>query len=83
MSLNKVHADLNGSMLAMLHDDMQSLIYVTVSSHSKRRPKKPDYISDKIIHGEQKQAEYQGYESSEDYEEAWARITGHAHVETR
>jgi hypothetical protein len=84
MKLANVKADLNASLLAVLHDDMKDLIYATIAPHMKRKPKQPEHTADKIIHGEQKQAkEYQGYESSEDYEEAWARIAGHAHVETR
>jgi hypothetical protein len=83
MKLANVKADLNASLLAVIHDDLKDLTYATIAPHLKRKPKQPEHTADKIIHGEQKQAEYQGYESSEDYEEAWARIAGHAHVETR
>lgn len=84
MALDSVQADLNGSLLAIIHDDLQNLIYVTQSAHSRKKLKKPEYITDKIIHGVHKQAtEYQGYESSEDYEKAWERLAGHKHIETR
>lgn len=83
MKVSHVKANLDSSLLAMIHDDLTSLIYVTVKSRSKKHFAKPDLIANRIIHGDtKKQAdEYQGYTSAEDFEKAWERLSGNKHME--
>lgn len=82
MKASGVMADLDSSMLAMIRDDLETILYTLVKSRTRKHIAKPEYIAEKVIRGDTKQVqEYQGYDDSLDYEKAWERLSGNKHKE--
>jgi hypothetical protein len=84
MEAEGVKSDMDTSLLAMIHDDITSVLYVMAKTHKKGHVPKPDYISDRVIHGDKKEAskgDYQGFDEADDYEKTWEKIAGHKHQE--
>lgn len=67
-----VKADLTDSLLAYIHDDLQALIY----QHAGKHAKKPEFISNRIIHGEKKPGDdLVKFDTGKEFDEAWKELT--------
>ena len=69
MKADGVKANLDTSMLALIHDDLASLTYLMIKSKTRKHVPKPDSLVEKIVHGDKKQANetYQGFTDQNDY----------------
>ena len=78
MKAEGVAANIDTSMLALLHDDIAALTYYLIKSKTRKHVSKPISLAEKVIHGDRKQAkeDYKGYEDSNDYLKAWERLSG-------
>lgn len=75
MKLVKVNVNLNESLEAMIFDELQAIRHML----SGKKHGKPEWISKKIIRGNnntEKRNQYESFASPEEFQARWKRLAG-------
>ena len=67
MKMQGVKANLQESLAALVHDDLQAIICML----SGKKHAKPKFIAKKVISGEKKKTEYETFDSPEAFWTRW------------